>query len=163
MAVIRRYYNNYGPPYLGFNAEGEARSSFAAFQASGELPAGLFSPTSLRSLNSSPIPSSQSPLPLTPYPRGTTPTSPPLRFTPHTPIRAAAQVQSAFTPRTPVRPALQMRGNLGSTSNSSHRDLLSPIPAPLSPMRRNNAPTTVVTPMFYLVIEGDAPGVYGSQ
>ena len=30
-------------------------------------------------------------------------------------------------------------------------------------MRRNIAPASVVNPLFYAVIEGDAPGVYGSQ
>lgn len=64
-AVIQRYYHNSAPPYLGFNGEEHAQTSFAAFQASGQLPAGLFSPTFLRPLDDSPVPSSQSPLPLT--------------------------------------------------------------------------------------------------
>ena len=160
-AVIQRYYSNSAPPYQGFNAEEHARTSFAAFQASGQLPAGLFSPASLQLLDGSPVPT-QSLHPITPQRRGMMPTSPssrttvnpPLLRTPRTPVRAAPQVQS--TPQTPIRPTPQMRGYLGSTSNSPLRD-------PLSPMRRNIAPASVVNPLFYVVIEGDAPGVYGSQ
>src|SRR6266545_5026878 len=41
-AVILCYHRNSTPPYLGFNTEQQAQTSFAAFQASGQLPAGLF-------------------------------------------------------------------------------------------------------------------------
>jgi len=58
----------------------------------------------------------------------------PLLRTPHIPVRATPQVMSAFTPQTPVHPAPQMRANLASTSNSPHRDPLSPIANPISPM-----------------------------
>lgn len=160
-AVIQRYHANYAPPYLGFNAEEHARVSFSAFQASGQLPQGLFSPTSLRPLDGPSVPT-QPPHLLTPQRRGMSPTSPFSRtsvnlHTPHTPVRAAPQVQSPVTPQTPIRPTL-MRGDLGSTSNSPLRDLLSPIPT-----RGDIAPASVLNPVFYLVLEGDAPGVYGSQ
>jgi len=65
IAVIQCYHRNSAPLYPGFHAEEHAQTSFAAFQASGQLPVGLFSPTSLRPLNGSPVPSSQSPLQLT--------------------------------------------------------------------------------------------------
>ena len=217
-AVIGCYYRNTAPPYLGFNTEEHAQTSFAAFQASGQLPAGLFSSaslqpldgspvpslqsllsltpqrcamtptsalfaavqasgqhpgglfssTSLRPLNGSPVPSSQSPLLLTPHHRHMTPTSmvsrtavnPSIPCAPHTSVRAASQVQSAFTSQTSVRPAHQIRGTSGSTSNSPRPDPLSPIASPLSPMGRNITPASV---LFYVVIEGDTPGVYRSQ
>lgn len=170
MAVIRRYVHNHAPPYQGFNAEEDARASFASFHTSGELPSGLFPSSSLRRLDAPPVPSSQSPPPLTPYFRGmpvtgTSPFShttvnPQSPRTVHSPVRAAPQVPSAFTSRSIVRhgPTHQTRANLGSTSNSPRRD-----PSPLSPMQRNIAPTSAVNPMFYLVVEGHAPGVYGLQ
>jgi hypothetical protein len=172
LAVIRRYHRNTVPPYLGFNAEEQARSSFAAFQATGQLPAGLFLPVYPPPLDGvqSSVPSSQTP-PLLTLPLGMTPTSPfsgpavnsPSLRTPHTPVRAAPQVQSARTFQAPVRPAREMRANSGSTSSrpNHERDPLSPIPTPLSPMRRDIGKASVV--LFYLVIEGDAPGVYGSR
>jgi hypothetical protein len=83
----------------------------------------------------------------------------PVRAAPHTPIRAAPQVQSAF--KTPVRSASQMKGNLKSTSNSPRHNPLSPISASLSRMQHNVATGSVA--LFYLVIEGDAPGVYELQ
>lgn len=172
VAVIRRYDCNAAPPYIGFNAEEQARSSFAAFQATGQLPAGLFLPVSLQPLDGLQlsVPSSQTPPPLT-LPHGMTPTSrssgpavnPLLRRTPHTPVRGALQVPRACTPQTPVRLAPQMRANSGSTSSRPHHghDPLSPIPTPLSPTRRDIGQISAV--LFYLVIEGEAPGVYGTQ
>jgi len=167
VAVIRRYHCNAAPPYIGFNAEDQAQSSFAAFQATGRLPAGLFLPVSLQQLS---VPSLQTPPPLT-LPHSMTPTSPSscpvvnplLQCTPHTPVRVAPQVQSACTPQTPIRLAPQMRANSGSTSSRPHhgRDPLSPIPTLLSPMQRDIGQISAV--LFYLVIEGEAPGVYGMQ
>lgn len=88
-AVIQCYYRNSAPPYLGFNAEEYAQTLFVAFQASGQLPAGLF-PTSLRLLNDSLVPSSQSPLPLTPPHRGMT--------------QASGQVPAGLISQTSLRP-----------------------------------------------------------
>jgi len=169
IAVIQRYYQHSAPPYQGFNTEEHAQTSFAAFQSSGELPAGLFSPTSLRRFDDSPAPSSQPLLPSTPPRRGLMPASlfpvshiavnPPFRSTPRSPIRAP-QAQSPFTSQMPVYQGRHMRADLGSTSNTIHRNPLSPMPTPLSSIR---APTSVEIQRFYLVIEGEAPGVYGSQ
>ncbi len=105
IAVIRHYYHNSVPPYLGFNAEEHAQISFAAFQASRLLPVGLFSLTSFQRLNGSPV-LMQSLQPLTSHCCSMTPISPfshtavnpPLLSTLHTPVRAAPQVQNAFTP-----------------------------------------------------------------
>ena len=167
--MIRRYHRNGAPPYLGFNGEEQARSSFAAFQATGQLPVGLFSPVSLQPLDGlqSFVPSSQTPSPLTLSRAMIPPTSPSSRptvnrrllQTPLTPVRTAPQVQSARTPKTP--PVPQMRANAGSTSSRPRHGHgpLSPIPTP--PTQGNIGPASVVS--FYLVIEGDAPGVYGSQ
>src|SRR6266540_2134042 len=91
-------------------------------QASGQVPAGLITKTSLRPFNGSPVPSSQSLLLLTPHHCGMTPTSLFL----HTTVHAASQMQSAFTPQTLVCSAPQMSNSV-STSNSPRCDLLLPI------------------------------------
>jgi len=156
-AVIQRYFRNSAPPYMGFNVEEQAQTSFADFQASGQLPVGLFPPTSLRPLNSTPVPSSQSPPLLSPHHPGTpsfpcTIVNPTLLCTPHTPVRVAREVLNVSTSETPVRPTPRMRGNLESMSNSPRHDPLLPIAIPMSSIQS-----------FYVVIEGDAPGVYGMQ
>jgi hypothetical protein len=167
--VIRRYHCNGAPPYLGFNAEDQAQSLFAAFQAAGQLPPGLFPSVSLQPLGSqSSVPSSQSPPPLY-LPCGMMPTrlhpavNPLLLCTPRTPVCAAPQAQSVRTPQTSIRPPSEMRANADSTSSRPPHghDPLSPLPTLLSSMQRNIGPASVV--LFFLVIEGDAPGVYGSQ
>ena len=55
-AVIKRYYWNSAPPYMGFNTKIEARNSFESFQTNGQLPSGIFFPASLRPLNGLPVP-----------------------------------------------------------------------------------------------------------
>jgi hypothetical protein len=73
---------------------------------------------------------------------------------PHTPVHAVSPVWSPFTPQTPVPSALQTR-------TTSGRDPLLPIPSLLASV--DNSPTSAMNILFYVVIEGDAPGVYGSQ
>lgn len=161
-AVIARYHHNSAPPYLGFSTEQAARSSFAAFQATAQLPQGLFF-RSLRPLVGSPTPV-QSWHPSTPQRRGMTPTSPTSRITPPTtipraPVRAASQPQNAFATQPTGSPS-RIRP---SPSPSLTQRNAAPAPAAARQPSSSRLLLAPVVENFYVVIEGDAPGVYGSQ
>ena len=53
-AVIDCYYWNSALPFVGFNTELDARSSFESFQTSGQLTPGIHFPTSVQPLNGPP-------------------------------------------------------------------------------------------------------------
>ena len=133
-AVIDRYYWNSAPPFVGFNTELDARSSFKSFQTFKQLPPGIRFPTSVQPLNGPPMLL----LPQTPQHRNKPSTS-----------------QSPVSPSPNSLPSPALSGPAVQSGLSSTH-YLAAMPLPLSAHLDVNL-------KFYAVIEGDAPGVYGSQ
>ena len=172
-AVIARYHHNSAPPYLGFNTEQGARSSFAAFQAPGQLPQGLFF-RPLRPLVGLPAPV-QSLHPSTPQHHGMTPTSPTSRSTlsppsttfPRAPNCAASQMRSVFETQPTSSSPSRVRPSPSPSSLSLIQCNATSAPAPAAARQPSSShpllAPVVESHLFYVVIEGDAPGVYGLQ
>jgi hypothetical protein len=146
-AVVERYHRNSAPPFLGFNTEIEARTSFESFQTVGQLPPGIFFPAAIRPLDGLPVPLH----PRTPQRRTRTPTS----CTTVSP--SPSTVPHLALSSTPIR------------SGSIQRNL---VPAPTQACQPSRLVATSSLPLlahvdddvsFYIVVEGHAPGIYGSQ
>lgn len=163
-AVIERYYRNSAPPYLGFNSEIEARTSFESFQTTGQLPSGLFFPASLQPLNGPPV---QLP-PRTPQRRN----RPPTPLSPRTTVSPSSStlLRSAFSgtavsSRTTVSPSPSTlpRPALSGTAVRSGSIQCNLVPASTQASQPSGSCHVDDGLSFYVVIEGHAPGIYGSQ
>lgn len=149
-AVIERYYRNSAPPYVGFNTESEARNSFNSFQTLGQLPKGIFFPVSLRPINGLPVLQPQ-----TPQRRNRPPTS-----------------LSSRTTVSPPPSLLPPSSRLVASSGSHIPIQRNMVPASTQAYQPSHLVVTSSLPVstqvnedlsFYVVIEGHAPGIYGSQ
>ena len=146
-AVIEHYYQNSAPPYIGFNTESEARNLFNSFQTLGQLPKGIFF---LVSINGLPVLQPQ-----TPQCRNRPPTS-----------------LSSHTTVSPPPSLLPPLSRLVASSGSHIPIQCNMVPASTQAYQPSHLVVTSSLPVstqvnedlsFYVVIEGHAPGIYGSQ
>jgi hypothetical protein len=156
-AVIERYYRNSAPPYVGFNTESEARISFESFQTLGQLPQGIFFPASLRQLNGQSVPQQ----PRTPQRRNRLPTS------------LSSRTTVSPSPSTLPQSSRLVASGTTAVESGSHIPIQrNMVPASTQACQPSHLVVTSSLPLlahvnedlsFYVVIEGHAPGIYGSQ
>ena len=140
------YCKNFAPPFVEFDTELEAKNSFKLFQTSGQLPPGIFSPASLCLLDDLPVPLQ----PQTPKCHNRPLTSPSLHNISPSPSPHCTQVLPGASP-SPVQ-----HNMISSTQTHQPSCLASTSSLSLLASAEENL-------SFYVVIEGPAPGIYGSE